>query len=394
MLQYLSDTTLTGGFSVRFFHLSDLHLGIKLYEFDLLEDQEYILDQIVQKAAEERPEGIFISGDIYDRSVPSEAAVRLFDSFIVELSELGSKVFIISGNHDSSDRLAFGSRLMEDKGVYISQSYSGHVSPIVLNDSFGKINIYLLPFIKPSAVRRFFPDETISDYTDAVRTAVSEMAPDPHERNIILAHQFITGASRSESEDISVGGLDNVDASVFEPFDYAALGHIHGAQNIHAGNHVRYCGTPLKYSISEASQQKSITVIDLKEKGDLSLQYIPLIPKRELREIKGKYNDLMLKSSYAGTNTDDYIHVTLTDEDDIPDAIGRMRVIYPNIVKLDYDNKRTRTDSHLDPSLISKEISPLDLFKGFYKEQNGSDLSEKGEELISKLIEKVWEENA
>ncbi|MBR2807274.1 MAG: exonuclease SbcCD subunit D [Oscillospiraceae bacterium] len=378
---------------MRFFHISDLHLGIKLYEFDLLEDQRFILDQIISKAVAERPEGIFICGDIYDRSVPPEAAVRLFDDFVSGLSDAGLKVFIISGNHDSSDRLAFGSRLMEDKGVYISRSYNGHVSPVVLNDAYGPLNIYLLPFIRPAAVRRFFEDETISDYTDAMRTVINEMQADPNARNILLSHQFITGAARSESEDIIVGGLDNVDASVFRDFDYTALGHIHNAQNISADNPVRYCGTPLKYSISEASQNKSVTVVDIKEKGNVSLEFIPLVPMRDLREIRGNYDDLMSRWNYEGTNTKDYIHVTLTDETDVIDAVSRMRSVYPNIIKLDYDNTRTRTVSHIEPVSVSESMSHLDLFRGFFKLQNGKDITDEQEKLLVDLIEKIREED-
>ncbi|MBR3154407.1 MAG: exonuclease SbcCD subunit D C-terminal domain-containing protein, partial [Lachnospiraceae bacterium] len=232
-----------------------------------------------------------------------------------------------------------------------------------------------------------------SDYTDAMRTVINEMQADPNARNILLSHQFITGAARSESEDIIVGGLDNVDASVFRDFDYTALGHIHNAQNISADNPVRYCGTPLKYSISEASQNKSVTVVDIREKGNVSLEFIPLVPMRDLREIRGNYDDLMSRWNYEGTNTKDYIHVTLTDETDVIDAVSRMRSVYPNIIKLDYDNTRTRTVSHIEPVSVSESMSHLDLFRGFFKLQNGKDITDEQEKLLVDLIEKIREED-
>ena len=265
---------------MKLFHISDLHLGIRLYDFDLIEDQKYILDRIVALASEHKPDAVLICGDIYDRNIPSEAAVRLFDSFIWDLRQLKLKIFIIGGNHDSSDRLSFGSRLMEAEDVYISPAYSGHVSPVEVEDDLGSVSIYSLPFIKPASVRRFFPDEDIKDYTDAVGAAIAEMNPDSGKRNVLLCHQFVTGAQRSESEDLVIGGLDNTDSSVFRDFDYVALGHIHSPQNISSDSStlIRYCGTPLKYSISESAQTKSVTCVELLEKGSVSMTTIPLIP--------------------------------------------------------------------------------------------------------------------
>ena len=377
---------------MRFFHLSDLHLGKRLGEASLIEDQEYILAEIINIVERETPDCLLIAGDVYDKSVPSAEAVRLFDSFLSQLKEKNIKVFVISGNHDSAERIAFGSRLMSTSGIYMSPVYSGNLSPITLKDEYGEINIYMLPFIKPANVRSFFEEENIESYTDAVKTAINSAKIDKDKRNILVAHQFVTGASRCESEDISVGGSDNVDSSVFEDFDYVALGHIHSPQNV-GSEKMRYCGTPLKYSFSEAGHNKSITVLDFKEKGNITLSTIPLTPKRDLREIKGSYMELTARDYYFKTNVDDYLHITLTDEEDIPDAINKLRVIYKNILKLGYDNKRTRENKAIDKVNSIENKSPLELFSEFYELQNNQSLSKEQTSFVSGLIEKIWEDN-
>lgn len=377
---------------MRFFHLSDLHLGKRLGEASLIEDQEYILAEIINIVERETPDCLLIAGDVYDKSVPSAEAVRLFDSFLSQLKEKNIKVFVISGNHDSAERIAFGSRLMSTSGIYMSPVYSGNLSPITLKDEYGEINIYMLPFIKPANVRSFFEEENIESYTDAVKTAINSAKIDKDKRNILVAHQFVTGASRCESEDISVGGSDNVDSSVFEDFDYVALGHIHSPQNV-GSEKMRYCGPPLKYSFSEAGHNKSITVLDFKEKGNITLSTIPLTPKRDLREIKGSYMELTARDYYFKTNVDDYLHITLTDEEDIPDAINKLRVIYKNILKLGYDNKRTRENKAIDKVNSIENKSPLELFSEFYELQNNQSLSKEQTSFVSGLIEKIWEDN-
>ena len=286
---------------MKFIHLSDLHLGKRVNEFSMLEDQEYILTKIINIIDEQKPNGIIIAGDVYDKSVPSAEAVELFDDFLVRLSKRDLKVFVISGNHDSAERIAFGGRLMDKSGIFMSPVYNGEVEPIVLSDEFGEINVYMLPFVKPSNVRRFFPDSEILSYTDAVKVAVDAMNIDPSKRNILITHQFVTGAERTESEDVSVGGSDNVDASVFAAFDYVALGHIHRGQKCGGGDFIRYSGTPLKYSFSEANDSKTVTVVDIKAKGDISLEFVPLVPKRDMVEIKGTYEELTLKSFWENT---------------------------------------------------------------------------------------------
>ena len=260
---------------MKLIHLSDLHIGKRVNEVSMIEEQAYILNQILEAVDAEQPGAVLISGDVYDKSVPSAEAVTLFDDFLCRLADRKQQVFIISGNHDSAERLAFGGRLMEDRGIHLSPVYDGSISPITLTDEYGGVHFWLLPFLKPAHVKRFYPDAGLESYTDACRVAVEKMGIDTSERNVILVHQFVTGSATCDSEEISVGGTDNVDADVFADFDYVALGHIHGPQNI-GSERIRYCGTPLKYSFSEAKHQKSITVVELGEKGGFALRTIPL----------------------------------------------------------------------------------------------------------------------
>ena len=375
---------------MKFMHLSDLHLGKRVNEFSMLEDQVYILNKIVNIIDLEKPAAIILAGDIYDKPIPPAEAVELFDDFLYKLSQRNLKVFIISGNHDSAERIAFGSRLFDKTGIYMSPVYNGTILPIELNDDFGKINIYMLPFIKPIHVKRFFPDEEISSYTDAVSTVIKNMHLDTGIRNILITHQFVTGASRTESEDISVGGSDNVNADVFCDFDYVALGHIHRSQSC-GSEYIRYSGTPLKYSFSESKDTKSITVVDIMEKGDIKLDFIPLTPLRDLVEIKGTYAELMLKSFYESTTyPNDYVHITLTDENDILDVVTRLRVVYKNIMKLDYDNQRTRSSSEISLINDMESKSPLELFDIFYESRNGQPLNNEQREFMENIIEDIW----
>ena len=375
---------------MKFMHLSDLHLGKRVNEFSMLEDQVYILNKIVNIIDLEKPAAIILAGDIYDKPIPPAEAVELFDDFLYKLSQRNLKVFIISGNHDSAERIAFGARLFDKTGIYMSPVYTGNISPIEMSDEFGKINIYMLPFIKPVHVRRYFPDTEITSYTDAVSTVIENMHLDTGIRNILITHQFVTGASRTESEDISVGGSDNVNADVFFDFDYVALGHIHRSQSC-GSEYIRYSGTPLKYSFSESKDTKSITVVDIKEKGNIKLDFIPLTPLRDMVEIKGTYDDLMLKSFYENTTyPDDYVHITLTDENDILDVITRLRVVYKNIMKLDYDNQRTRSNSEINLINDMESKSPLELFDIFYDSRNGQPLNNEQREFMESIIEDIW----
>ncbi len=379
---------------MKLIHLSDLHLGKRVGEASMLEDQQYILEQILAVIRQEAADAVLIAGDVYDKPLPPVEAVELFDEFLYRLSLCKIPVFVIGGNHDSLQRLAFGSRMMEPSGVYIAGSYDGKMLSVRLTDDYGAVDIYLLPFVKPAHVARYCSEEaakSVQSYTDALRHAIGEIQPDETVRNVLVAHQFVTGAQRCESEEISVGGLDNVDASVFAPFDYTALGHIHGPQNVGSPT-VRYCGTPLKYSFSEAAQQKSVTVVELRKKGDTEVRCVPLKPKRDLRELRGTYQQLTLPENYQDAAAEDYLHITLTDEQDIPDAIGMLRLIYPNLLKLDYDNRRTRAALSFDGQMQTKERSPMELFEELYEAQNNQPMQPEQTDWLQKMIEEVWEE--
>ncbi len=376
---------------MKLIHLSDLHLGKRVNEFSMLEDQAFILQEILRIIDEEQPQAVVLAGDIYDKSVPSGEAVQLFDGFLWELSSRKLQVFVISGNHDSPERLSFGGRLMEGSGIHLAPVYSGKVEPAVLEDAYGPVNVYLLPFLKPAHVRRYFPEEEIGSYTEALGKAVEALEIHKEQRNVLVTHQFVTGASRSDSEEISVGGSDNVDASVFDAFDYVALGHIHGPQNI-GSPRIRYCGTPLKYSFSEVGQQKSVTVAELKEKGTLEVTARPLTPLRDLREIRGSYLEVTAKSFYEGRNREDYLHITLTDEEDVPDGAAKLRVIYPNLMRLDYDNARTRSRNLPEGAEEPAAKPPLELFEEFYERQNNQPMTEEQIRFSRELMETIWED--
>lgn len=376
---------------MKLIHLSDIHLGKRVNEFSMLEDQAHILKKILAVVDEEKPNGVLIAGDVYDKSVPSTEAVQLFDDFLVRLAERKLPVFIISGNHDSPERLSFANRLIDATGIHLAPVYNGVVEPITLSDEYGPVNVYMLPFIKPAHVRGFFPDTEITGYSDAVAAAIGRMNIDKTQRNVLITHQFVTGAQRSDSEELSVGGTDNIGAEVFCDFDYVALGHIHGPQNMDSGR-IRYCGSPLKYSFSEAAQQKSVTVAELKEKGTLEIHTVPLIPRRDMVELKGSYQQLTLRKFYENTTyQEDYTHITLTDEEDIPDAVAKLRAVYHNLMKLDYDNTRTRHSAAISGAENVETRSPIDLFAEFYELQNGLPMSAEQTELVASLIEKIWE---
>lgn len=378
---------------MKLIHLSDLHLGKRIYEYSMLEEQDFILQQILQIVDAEQPDGLILAGDIYDKPIPPAEAVQLFDAFLVQLAERKLEVYVISGNHDSPERIAFGARLMDGSGIHLSPVYCGEVVPFSWEDEFGTVRIYLLPFLKPAQVRRYFGDG-ISSYTEAVSAAISNMEIDPDERNVLVTHQFVTGAARTESEEILVGGSENIDASVFAPFDYVALGHLHAPQQCGA-QHIRYCGTPLKYSFSEAKDQKSLTVVELLEKGRVVCRTVALIPKHDLVELRGSYAELTRKAFYENTSwQEDYTHVTLTDEEDIPDAMGKLRTIYHRLMKLDYDNRRTRTNQEIHGTAAPEAKSPLELFAEFYALQNNQPLSDAQTAYLTELIAHTWEGEA
>ena len=351
---------------MKLIHLSDLHLGKRVNEFSMLEDQRDILKKILDIIDREEPDAVILAGDIYDKPVPPAEAVQLFDDFLYNLARRDLQIFVISGNHDSPERIAFGSRLLDRSGVHLSPVYHGEVEPVVLEDQYGPVCIYMLPFIKPTHVRRYFPEEGIESYTDAVRTAIRKMGVDRSVRNVLVTHQFVT-------------------------FDYVALGHIHGPQNIDS-ERIRYCGTPLKYSFSEAEHIKSVTVAELAEKGTLQIRTVPLLPKHDMRVLRSSYMELTARPNYIGTAVADYLHIILTDAEEIPEAMNRLRMIYPNVMKLSYDNQRTRSLNQVGGAEEVERKSPLELFGELYEKQNGTPLSEEQTAYVTALIENIWEE--
>lgn len=376
---------------MKFLHLADLHLGKRVNGFSMLEDQAHILRQILAILDDEQPDGVLIAGDVYDKSVPSVEAVELLDGFLTELRARGVPVLLISGNHDSPERLAFGGRVMDSCGIHISPVYDGALAPVTLQDAFGPVHVWLLPFVKPAHVRRWFPDADIESYTDAMAEAVAHMDIDTAARNVLVTHQFVTGGMRSGSEELSVGGTDNVDSGVFAPFDYVALGHLHGAQHI-GRETIRYAGSPLKYSFSEARQHKSVTVVTLGEKGDVQVRTVALTPLRELREIRGSYDELTARSFYEHTTyRSDYLHLILTDEQDVFDAMSRLRTIYPYLMTLDYDNARTRAAGGMSVPAETERRTPLELFEALYQRQNHRPMSEVQRAYIAQLMEQIME---
>lgn len=379
---------------MKFLHISDLHIGKRVNEFSMIEDQKYILEQILGIAEKEQVDGVIIAGDIYDKPVPSAEAVQVFDRFLTGLAEQKKKVFAVSGNHDSAERIAFGSQLMRGREVYVSPVYDGKVSKISLTDAYGELCVYLLPFVKPATVRHALEKELDGrmpeSYQEAVGIAVGHMEIDCKLRNVLVAHQFVTGAGRCESEEVVVGGLDNVDAEIFEPFDYVALGHIHSPQSV-GRETVRYCGTPLKYSFSEAEQQKSVTVVELKEKGQIELAVIPLVPLHDMQKIRGTYLEVTNKSFYQEMDTEDYMQITLTDEEDVLDGLQKLRIIYPNLMRLVYDNQRTRQNRNVEAAAEVKKKSELELFEEFYELQNNQPMSQEQAAFVRQLIEEIRE---
>ena len=372
---------------MKLFHLSDLHIGKRVNEFSMIEDQKYILTQILYAADQEKPDGILISGDVYDRTIPTAEAVQVFDSFLTRLSEQKIPAFIISGNHDSAERLAFGSSLMGKSGIYFSKVYDGTVEKIPMQDAYGTVWIYLLPFLRPSTIRHALPEraEEVQSAADAVRIALEQTKIDEKERNVLLAHQFVTGAKRCDAEELQVGDVDQIPAELFASFEYVALGHIHSPQKV-GRETVRYCGAPLKYAFSEAGQEKSITVVELKEKGSVDLRTIPLKPLHDLRKIRGTYLEVTAKSFYENRDCEDYLQVTLTDEEDVPDGMAKLRTIYPNLMRLEYDNKRTRSNAEVRAAERVEEKSELELFQEFYELQNNQLMTEVQEQFVEELL--------
>lgn len=376
---------------MKLLHLSDLHLGKRVNEFSMLEDQKYILNQILQIVINEQVNTVLIAGDVYDKSVPSAQAVTLFDDFLTRLEALECTVLLIAGNHDSPERLAFGAHLLQKSRVYLSPVFDGRLTCCTLNDEYGQLDVWLMPFLKPSVVRPFYPEDTMESYQDAAAVVLRSNPPHQGRRSILVAHQFVTGAKTGGSEELSVGGAENIDAALFAAYDYVALGHIHSPQRV-GRETVRYCGSPLKYSLSEARGTKSVTLITFNQPREIDIKLCPLTPLHDLRTIRGTYDEVTARTFYEGTATDDYLHITLTDETEVLDAVGKLRSIYPNVMRVDYDNTRTRAGASMPEATVQDEATPMELFCRFFEWQNEKPLTERQRALLEKEIEAVWEE--
>ena len=380
---------------MKLMHLSDLHLGKLVLEQSMIDDQKYILNQIIEIVKKDRVDIVLIAGDVYDKSIPTIEAVNLFSNFLTKLYKLKVLVFVISGNHDSKDRLSFGNELFVDNGIYIEGIFNGNLRCETINDKYGKLNIYMLPFIKPVEIKRFYPDEIIDTYEDAIKCILKHSSINKSERNIIMVHQFVTSLGedviRSDSESISLGGIDNIDVTLFKDFDYVAMGHIHGPQKV-GRETARYSGSPLKYSFSEVNQKKSVCIIEFNSKEDINISKIPLIPIRDMRVIKGPFDKLISKEIVNLENKNDYLDVVLTDDDYIINAIGKLRKFYPNILKLEYENKISSNEVLDNIDIDKSNMSPIDLFSEFYKMQNGIELPAKKKKIIEEVIKEVSDE--
>ena len=377
---------------MRFLHLADLHIGKRVNGFSMIEDQKFVFEQVYNVIENEKIDGIIMAGDIYDKPVPSAEAVKLFDEMLTRLVSINLPIFVISGNHDSAERIGFGSDILSAAKVYMSRVYNGNLQKIELEDDYGKINVYLLPFIKPATVKNIYKEAEIKDYDDALEYVLSQEKLDETKRNVIVSHQFVTGAMRSESEEVSVGGLDNVSVENYEAFDYVALGHIHRAQQM-GRESARYAGTLLKYSFSEEKHNKSMTIVDLKEKGNIEIKEIPVKPLHDLKTIKGKFSKITSEEFYKELKKEDYYRAVLTDEDDILNAIGKLKSIYPNLMSMEYDNTRTRSYSVVDNVETGEAKSPLDYFEEFFEKQNGRKMSEKQRDYLLEILGEAREES-
>lgn len=377
---------------MRFLHLADLHIGKRVNGFSMIEDQKFVFEQVYNVIENEKIDGIIMAGDIYDKPVPSAEAVKLFDEMLTRLVSINLPIFVISGNHDSAERIGFGSDILSAAKVYMSRVYNGNLQKIELEDDYGKINVYLLPFIKPATVKNIYKEAEIKDYDDALEYVLSQEKIDETKRNVIVSHQFVTGAMRSESEEVSVGGLDNVSVENYEAFDYVALGHIHRAQQM-GRESARYAGTLLKYSFSEEKHNKSMTIVDLKEKGNIEIKEIPVKPLHDLKTIKGKFSKITSEEFYKELKKEDYYRAVLTDEDDILNAIGKLKSIYPNLMSMEYDNTRTRSYSVVDNVETEEAKSPLDYFEKFFEKQNGRKMSEKQRDYLLEILGEAREES-
>lgn len=380
---------------MKLIHLADLHIGKRVNEISMIEDQRYILKQVLECVAEEQPDGILVAGDIYDRMVPSVEAVQLLDTFLTELSNQKVPVYLISGNHDSAERVSFGAKLLTKSQIYMATQYQGKMEKVTMQDAYGRVNLYLLPFLKPAQVRAVWKEEAegISTYQDAIDFVMAKEEINPEERNVLVAHQFVAGAQTCDSEERSIGGLDQIAATSYQVFDYVALGHLHGPQQV-SRKTIRYAGTLLKYSFSEIHHKKSITIVELREKGQVEVRQRPVHPLHDMRQLRGNYEELVKRENYENTDTEDYLRIILSDEEDIYDAVGKLRVIYPNLMRLEYDNTRTRKRQTIGETEPVEKKMPIDFMEELYQIQNNKAMSLEQRNYVKKMMETIWEEKA
>lgn len=375
---------------MKLLHTADLHIGKRVFGFSLLEDQRHALHEIVRIASDQRADAVLIAGDVYDKSVPAETAVSLLDDFLTALLDTGAAVFLIAGNHDSPERLQFGSRILQKRGLYIAGTYAGETPRVRLADEFGPVDVYLLPYLRPADARAYCAEE-IRTHDDAVRAVLKQAEREPGVRSVLLAHQFVTAAGQSpvlsESETPCVGGLDNVDISAFDGFDYVALGHLHGPQSM-GRNTIRYAGSPLKYSFSETGHTKGVVLIELDAGSVKEIAFAPIPALRDMRELRGPMEELLKNAQPS----EDYLHICLTDEDDVPDAMQRIRAVSPNAMHISYDNSRSRAAEQPLSALPLEGMNPYEQFAAFFELQNGRALDEAGAALITELLETLNEE--
>lgn len=374
---------------MRLLHLSDLHIGKRVNEFSLLNDQRFVLEGVLRMVREHHVDALLLAGDLYDKAAPSAEAVAVVDWFLEEAAATGTRVLAIAGNHDSAERVAYGAGLLGRQGVHLSPVYNGTLSSVVLEDEYGPVTFWLMPFLKPPMVRPFFPEQTLDTYSDALAAALSTCAIDETQRNVLLAHQFITWGSseprRCDSE-LSLGGVDNVDGHIFDDFDYVALGHIHRPQRI-GRDEMRYSGSPLKYSFSEIRDPKSAPLVELGPKGSVAIDLLPLVPLHDMRSIRGPLKQLTAPEVVQAGDPQDYLQVILTDEHPPLDALDRLRSVYPNVMGLEYDNARTRALRQANQELPATE-RPLDeLFEEFYQLLNGQELTETQRAAVKTALE-------
>lgn len=376
---------------MRLMHLADLHIGKRVNGYSMLEDQRYVLQQVLELVRQEQVDAVLMAGDLYDKGVPAVEAVQLMDWFLTELAACNVCIYMISGNHDSGERLSFGARLFENSHIYMVGTYDGSMDPIVLEDAYGVLNLYLMPFIKPVYVNWFLRQEEkepVDSYDAAVAEVIRRAQVDPEQRNILVAHQTVLGAQRCESEEVSIGGLEQVSVQWFDAFDYVALGHLHGPQKV-GREGIQYAGSLLKYSFSELQHVKSVPIVTIREKGDIQVERYPVRPLHEMREVRGTYAEVMSRRVYAQYSQEDYVRVILTDEEDIPEGSAKLHTVYHNLMELQYDNKRTR--KAVVPQALSEiRKAPLEYIESFYEQQNNQMMSDGQQRLAAELVEEIW----